>query len=245
MTLKIIDAEQVQASLNFPDLIDALDAGFARDFTMPTRQVFSLASAGSGHDEFAVLPAWNDAVIGVKVFTYFPENSKKGLESLYSKIMLFRRDNGVPLSLVDGTTVTYWRTAAISALASRYLSREDSRTLLLLGTGNLARYLVAAHLSVRPLDKVILWGRNLEKAQALKSLLKSSYPDVEFTVTSNLSASSSEADIIVSATGSPDPLIFGRDVSTGTHVDLLGNHQPDRRECDTELVTRSQVYADS
>ena len=86
---------------------------------MPARQVFHLSEDAACKDAFAVLPSWNQDVIGVKAFTYFPDNGAHQLPSLFSKILLFKRDHGEPLAMVDGTSVTYWRTAAVSALAAQ------------------------------------------------------------------------------------------------------------------------------
>lgn len=242
--MKIIDAQQVNQVLDFPSLINALDAGFKQDFGMPQRQVFSLSEDLSNHDGFAVLPAWNEDLVGVKAFTYFPDNGSKSLPTLFSKILLFSRADGQPLAMIDGTTVTYWRTAAVSALASRYLARPESMRLLLLGTGNLAIPLVQAHLAEHAISHVVVWGRNSEKVQKLLQTLRRLFPYVGFSGTDQLAATMQKVDIIVSATGASQPLIFGDDVAAGSHVDLLGNHSQDRRECDTSLVTRSSVYVD-
>jgi 1-pyrroline-2-carboxylate reductase [NAD(P)H] len=244
--VRIIEAGQVDLALDFPALIDALEAGFRSDYGMPPRQVFQLAGAGSSsNDGFALLPAWNDTLIGVKAFTYFPDNEAAGFASLYSKILLFDRSHGVPLALVDGTAVTYWRTAAVSALASRHLSRPDSSRLLLLGTGRLAPFLVAAHLAVRDLKRVFLWGRDGAKATALQVRLQAEHPGVEFVCVQDVRRHAAAADIIVSATGAATPLLHGAWVGAGCHVDLLGNHSPDRRECDSALIVNSVVYVDS
>jgi 1-pyrroline-2-carboxylate reductase [NAD(P)H] len=149
-----------------------------------------------------------------------------------------------PLAMIDGTTVTYWRTAAVSALASRYLARPESMRMLLLGTGNLAIPLVQAHLSEHAISNVVVWGRNPEKVQSLLQTLRRLFPHVGFCGSDQLAATMRQVDIIVSATGASQPLVFGQDVAEGCHVDLLGNHSSDRRECDTALVTRSSVYVD-
>lgn len=160
--MKVISAEEVHKALSYPKLIDALYEGYAKDYKMPPRQVFLLDDEPSNHDAFAVLPSWNDSIIAVKAFTYFPDNTDPKYKSLYSKIMIFDRDHGEPLALIDGTSVTYWRTAGISGLATRMLSRENSETLLLLGTGNLAPYIIRANASVRPLRKY-WFGAELQK----------------------------------------------------------------------------------
>lgn len=243
--MKIISAKDVHASLRFPDLVDALQEAYAGAFMMPPRQVYALDDEPSNHDAFAVLPSWNDELIVVKSFTYFPDNPRPDYASLYSKIMLFDRKHGEPLALVDGTSVTFWRTAGISGLASRLLSREDSKTLLLLGTGNLAPYIIRAQLSVRPIERVMVWGRTPGKAQRIVEQFASESNAMRFEVADDLQAACGLADIIVSATGSHEPLVLGDWITPGTHTDFIGNHHATKRECDSALVAKSKVYADS
>ena len=243
--MKILTAEDVHAALSYPAMVDALQEAYSGSFNMPPRQVFLLDDQPDNYDAFAVLPSWNDELVAVKSFTYFPDNPKPKYASLYSKIMLYDRKHGQPLALVDGTSVTFWRTAGISGLASRLLSREDSKTLLLLGTGNLAPYIIRAQLSVRPIDRVMVWGRTLANAQAVVKQLAKENDAVRFEVADDLQAACGEADIIVSATGSHEPLVLGDWVRPGTHTDFIGNHHATKRECDTALVAKSKVYADS
>lgn len=244
MSLQLISAEQVHASLRYPEFIDSLKRTFAAPHTMPPRQVMLLDPTSGSHDAFAMLPSWNDEVIAQKAFTYFPNNQVPA-QTLYSQIMLFDRKSGAPLALVDGVSVTCWRTAGVSALASRLLSRENSETLLLLGTGKLAPFLIRAHLSVRPIKRVLLWGRSPEKTEALKRSISEEFPEITFEISNNLSADCQRADIVASATGSPEILIHGAWIRPGTHTDFIGNHHADKRECDTELITKSSVYVDS
>jgi len=242
--MKVITAEQVHTALSYPALIDALADAYAGEFKMPPRQVFLLDDDESNHDAFAVLPSWGGEFIGVKAFTYFP-TAQPPYKSLYSQILLFDRSHGEPLALVDGTTVTFWRTAGISGLATRLLSREDSETLLVLGTGNLASYIIRANASVRPLKKIMVWGRSPEKAAAVCNAAATELPHIQFTVATDRQAACTEADIIVAATGSHEPLVLGEWIKPGTHTDFIGNHHATKRECDTALVTKSRVYVDS
>lgn len=242
--MKILTAEDVHAALSYPAFVGQLRAAFAGSFTMPRRQVMLLDESGGGHDAFAMLPAWNDEVIALKAFTYFPENAAP-YQSLYSQILVFDRKVGVPLALVEGRSVTCWRTAGVSALAAQLLARPGAETLLLLGTGNLAPFLVRAHLSVRPHRRVIVWGRNPAKAGALVERLAAEHAGVSFEVAADLEHACGVADVIVCATGSPDILVRGAWVRPGTHVDFLGNHHATKRECDTEMVTRARVFVDT
>ena len=243
--MKIISAEEVHAALQYPDLVDALQEAFSRKFSMPPRSVFLLDDSEDNHDAFAVLPAWNESVIGVKAFTYFPDNPRPEYDSLYSKILLFDRAHGEPLALVDGTSVTFRRTAAVSGLASRLLSRKNSQTLLLLGTGNLATYIIRAQVSVRDLQRVLVWGRTPANAKKVVDQMAGELSGLDFSVVDNLQTACGEADIIVSATGSHEPLVLGEWIKAGTHTDFIGNHHATKRECDTALVVKSKVYADS
>lgn len=243
--MKIIDANAVHAALSYPSLIDALQAAYAKKYNMPPRNVFLLDDQGGSHDAFALLPSWNDETIGVKAFTYFPDNPKPQYQSLYSKILLFDRKHGEPLALVDGTTVTFWRTGGISGLASNLLSRPDSETLLLLGTGNLASYIIRAQASVRPLKHVLVWGRTRANAEKVVHNVSPLLPGVQCSVIEDVQEACGRADIVVSATGSHEPVVKGAWIKEGTHTDFIGNHHATKRECDTALVIKSKVYADS
>jgi len=247
--MKIIDADQVHAALSYPELVDALQEAFSGDFNQPPRQLFLLDEAEDNFDAFALLPAWNDKIIAVKAFTYYPSNSPPH-DLLYSKIMVFDRAHGTPLALVDGATCTFWRTGGVSGLATRLLSREDSSTMLLLGTGNLSTYMIRANASVRPLKKIMVWGNPdglplMADAEAVIAQVSDEFPEIEFSVITDLEVACGEADIIVSATASPDILIRGAWIKAGTHLDFIGNHHADKRECDTEVIMKSRVYVDS
>ena len=241
--MKIFTAEEVAEKLSYPEFIDSLQETFAGKYTMPPRQVMKLDPDG-GNDAFAMLPAWNDKVIALKSFTYFPENAPP-YSSLYSKIIVFDRQHGEPKAIVDGTSVTLWRTAGVSALASRYLSREDSSTLLILGTGKLAPYLMKAHASVRPIKKILIWGRNEDKARNLAKAYGKQLEGINISSVESIETACEIADIVVCATGSHDILLDGDWIKDGTHVDCLGNHHADKRECDTETVINSRVFVDT
>lgn len=244
MSFQIITSDQVHAALRYPDFIDELQAAFAGPHTMPPRQVLPLDPASGRHDAFAMLPCWNDEVIAQKAFTYFPGNQAPA-RTLYSQILLFRRTTGEPLAVVDGVSVTCFRTAGVSALASRHLSRPDSETLLLLGNGRLAPFLIRAHASVRPLRRILVWGRQPGRVAEVLEQESLGFPQIDFQAVVDLRSACAEADIVVAATGSPDILVQGEWIRPGTHTDFLGNHHADKRECDTRMLTRSRVFVDN
>lgn len=244
--MRMLNGAEVSALLDYPSLIQALHQGFAGDYSAPPRSLYPLSEGQ--HDAFALLPAWNERYISVKAFTYLPQNVKKKRPVLHSLLMLFARESGEPLAFIDGVAVTCARTAAVSALAAFHLARPDASSLLLLGTGNLAMPLLRAHLAIRPLCKISLWGRNAEKTKALYTQAKNEllplYPDLHIEIAADLVSAQKTHQIIIAATGSAEPLLFGELIAAGTHVDLLGNHNVDKRECDSALVQKARVFVD-
>ncbi len=243
--MDLLDADVVQRTLTFPLLIPALRAAFAAPAGTPRRSVYRLDEQDSFRDAFAVLPAWTTDVIGVKAFTYLPSNAPKGQQVLHSKILLFSRATGAPVALVDGTTVTRWRTAAVAGLAADLMARPDARRLLICGTGTLAPYLAAAHASVRPYDEIVIWGRRPDRAVATVAAVAAHWPTLPCRVAGMLEDEVRAADTISCATASHEPIVLGEWVRAGTHVDCFGNHEPSGREVDTDLILRARVHVDS
>ncbi|CAN5623607.1 ornithine cyclodeaminase family protein [soil metagenome] len=243
--LKIIEAEDVQRVLDFPMLIAALREAFGAPASVPRRVLFRLDEDGPGREVFALLPAWTDDVIAVKAFTHMPANAAAGRETVHASILLFDRATGRPTTAADGTSITYWRTAAVSALAADYLARRDAHRLLLCGTGSLAPYMALAHAAVRPIDDVAVWGRNAERAARTADVITGRRPDLRCHVVDDLESAALQADVISCATASPEPIIRGDWVRPGTHTDFCGNHEREARECDTDLVVRARVFVDS
>jgi len=242
--VKIIGREEVERSLDFPSLIDALRAAFAGSTDTPRRSVHRI-SGGDSPDAFALLPAWNHEHIGVKAFTYLPGNAAQGRPVLHSQILMFDRRTGVPMALVDGTSTTCWRTAAVAALAADYLARRDAKRLLFCGTGPLAPYMILAHSTVRSYESVGVWGRDRQKIERTVAAVQAVRPDFAGTVVDDLERAARSADVISCATGAREPLIRGDWIQPGTHTDFFGNHERNARECDSDLVAAARVYVDS
>lgn len=242
--LRHFTAEEVEAGLDYPRLIDALDAAFRRGGEpMPVRQTYDVGTADTpGH--LLTMPAWDRGkTMGVKLVSVFPRNAARGLGAVSSLYVLLDGRTGEPTALVDGEALTNRRTAAASALASRYLSRPDSRTLLVVGTGHVASHLPEAHRAVRPIETVLVWGRNAQRAMALADSLREK--GFAAMPVADLPAAVAEADIVSCATTSQVPLVHGRDLRAGTHLDLVGAFTPLMRECDDEAVRRARVFVDT
>ena len=189
------------------------------------------------------MPAWsNEEYVGVKVVTVSPYNGQFNLPGIQGVYTLIKAENGLVEAQIDAKVLTVKRTAATSALASSFLSREDSSTLLMVGTGALSPELIQAHCAVRPITKVLIWGRSIEKAQAICDNLTTE--GVSLSPIESIEAGMAEADIISVATLSQEPLVFGKWLKPGQHLDLVGAYRPDIREADDETLSRSSIFID-
>ncbi|MHA1601300.1 MAG: ornithine cyclodeaminase family protein [Alphaproteobacteria bacterium] len=243
--MRIIEAAEIDAALDYESLVESLREAFRRDITVPVRHHHSIEGDGEGDPATLLLmPAWQSGHhIGIKMVTVFPENSAHGLPAVMGAYLLLDGRTGSPLALMDGPALTARRTAAASALASTYLSRPDSECLLMVGTGTLAPHLIAAHAAVRPLKNVLVWGRTEAKAVTLAKRLDC--PELRVEATSDLKAAASRAHIISCATLSTRPLIAGEWLRPGQHLDLVGGFRPDMRETDDTAIRRAQVFVDT
>jgi len=240
-----IDAKTVNQALNFPVLIDALAQAFADEIIVPPRLHYDMENPKSSRETtLLMMPAWQVGdVAGIKLVTVAPENSKKNLPSIQGTYLLLDVDTGAMKAMMDAPSLTAKRTAAASALASRLLSRENCETLLMVGTGTLSPQLIAAHKSVRPISTVYVWGRSLEKAQAVCQQV--SHLDIDCIAITDLQAHIEQADIISCATLSQTPLIQGEWLKPGQHLDMVGAYRPDMREMDDKCLTVSRVFVDN
>ncbi len=152
-------------------------------------------------------------------------------------------ETGEPLAVIDGTALTVWRTACASALAASYLAREDASHLVMIGAGALAPHLVRAHAAVRPIKRVTIWNRT--HGNAVKLAFGLAVGGIEPEIADDLEAAVAEADIVSCATLSATPLVHGKWLKKGAHLDLVGAYTPKMREADDDAVKRARVYVDT
>ena len=242
--IPFIDRLQLEQLLSYEQLISALKTGFCKDYKVPLRQHLDYKNPGEGVDSTLLLmPAWKSSEhLGVKIVTVSPNNGKHELPAVQGTYILFDATTGTPLAFMEAKTLTCRRTAAASALAASYLARPDSETLLMIGTGAMAPELIKAHATIRPIKKVYIWGRNFEKAKKIQTTLKGYALSCEAIV--SLSEVIPKADIISCATLSNEPIIPGKLLVKGQHVDLVGSFKPDMREADDEVLKRASIFVD-
>lgn len=242
--LTVFTARQVHAALDWATLDSALTAALAAgaesSVQVPLRHTHGLGNS----DALLLMPAWTADAIGIKVVTFIPEAPSRGAPTVGATYLLLDRATGVPRAVLDGDAITVRRTAAISAVAARYLARPDARTMLMVGTGHLAPWMVRAHCALRPgLSRVVVWGRSPERAAAMVHALRAEGLPVE--AAGDLEAAVRAADLVCCATTSRVPIVLGDWLSPGTHLDLVGGFTREMREVDDHAVARSRIAVDS
>jgi ornithine cyclodeaminase len=243
--LRIVTAEDLESILTYDALVDALADAFRGDVTVPVRHHHTV-SHPAADATLLLMPAWTETgerYLGCKVVTVFPGNVQAGKPSVYGQYLLLSGETGESLALIDGRVLTAWRTAAASALAARYLAREDAAHLVMVGAGALAPHLVRAHASMRPIRRVTLWNRTQSKAVALGFGL--AVKGLEVDVTDNLEEAVRGADIVSCATLSTKPMIRGEWLKKGAHLDLVGGFTPKMREADDAALRRARIFVDT
>lgn len=245
--MKFYDADQINESCNFPELVEALKRYHLEDTEVMEDLLLSQPSASGTDVGFFIRAAWQGGhALGAKLVTLFWDNPglSEGLPAVQGVFIVFDGTNGMPMAVLDGTALTHWKTAADSALGSQYLSRHDVSTMVAVGAGALTPYLIGAHCAIRPaIQRVLIWNRTRARAEAVAARL--AIEGVSIEVADELEPAVRGADLITSATATRDPLIRGEWLSPGTHLDLVGAFTPDMREADDEALQRASIFVDA
>lgn len=182
-------------------------------------------------------------VMGIKVITVFHSNSEVGLPSHQGIVMLFDAKQGQPLMLFDALEITAIRTAAASAVATNVLSRRNSSTLAIIGSGEQAKRHIEAMLIIRKIKQINIWSRNEKNAKQLVNTLSGEY-NLPVHIKKTVKQAVENADIICTVTSSKEPLVIGEWIAPGTHINAVGSSTPAARELDTAAIAKSKLFAD-
>lgn len=239
-----LDDDAVATALDWPGLVSALRAGFRNGAESPPRPHYSVKVPGERDATLLLMPAWaTGGHIGLKTVTVFPDNGRRALPAVSSHYLLMSARDGRIVASLEAGELTSRRTAAASALASSYLSRPDACSLLIVGAGRMAPNLALAHASVRPIESVQIWARDMAKADQLARQLEGM--GLKAAAISALETAVSSADIISCATLSEEPLVLGEWLRPGCHLDLVGAFTPSMREADDAALRRASVFVDT
>lgn len=246
--MRLFDVAEIDAALSYPGLIDILDDAFRSEVIAPKRGQYAIQRPDETDAILLTMPAWSGPdvatpYIGTKIVSVFFGNGKRNLPGVMGAYLLMDGTTGKPLAVMDGNRLTTWRTAAASALASRYMSNPESSRMLMVGAGALAPFIIKAHRSVRPLTDIAVWARRPEAAEATVAELAKD--GIEARATTDLEGEARTADIISCATNATEPLIHGHWLKREAHLDLIGGFTMQMREADADALHRARVIVDS
>jgi ornithine cyclodeaminase len=245
MKILILDSNQIRELLPMPECIelmaDALSALARGEVFQPLRTITRPPDA---RGLLGLMPAYRSGehgAFGLKAICVFPGNPARGKDAHQGAVMLFSRETGELLALMNASEITAIRTAAVSAVATRLLAREDAEVLAIIGAGVQARTHLAALACVRPIKEARVACRNFEHAQQLAAEMQLSFP-IEPVRTNEEAVRG--ADVIVTATSSLEPVINKDWISPGAHVNAIGTHSPNSREVDSGTMSVARIFVD-
>ncbi len=242
----IVNQAEVPRLLPMKECIEVMARAFAAlargEANLPLRQVVWLPDRSGA---LALMPAHLTGLgaLGLKAVTFFPRNEGTDLDSHQGAVLLFESGRGRLLAVIDATSVTAVRTAAVSGLATRLLARENAGDLALLGSGVEAGTHLEAMLLVRKIRRVRVASKTPARARAF-SERESRRHGIEVVACASAREAVEGADIVCTVTSSREPVLAGEWLSPGAHVNAVGSSVAAARELDTAAVVRSRLFVD-
>ena len=246
MPVLIVNDREVRRLLPMAECLEVMEQALGAlsrgDALLPLRQVL-LLPGGAG--AFVAMPAHlsDPAAMGLKVISVFPGNHGTEIGSHQGAVLLFEAERGRLLAIMDASSITAIRTAAVSGVATRLLARPEARTLALLGSGVQAATHLDAMALVREVQLVRIWSRDPGHAERLAASSRVRHP-FEVTVAATARDAVQQADIVCTVTASRTPVLAGEWLEPGAHVNAVGASLATARELDTAAVVRARVFVD-
>jgi thiomorpholine-carboxylate dehydrogenase len=232
-----LNEAQVREHLRMTELIPVMEQALidfsAGKVTQPVRSVIKVDPPGGF---FGLMPALTPDALGLKAVTFYPSNVDHGIPTHMATIFLVDPQTGAPLAIMDGRLITEMRTAAVSAVATKFLAASDAKILAILGSGVQARSHVEALSLVRRFEEIRVWSPTREHAEQFAREIGAKSMPAEEAVRS--------ADVVVTATSSKTPVLKGSWLKRGCHVNAVGACRPDWRELD-DAAMANVVFVDS
>ena len=247
--MRVISRDDLESVLTMEEVIEAVEEAFA-DYARGRWVIPPRTHANLPEGVMLYMPSFlspkqgTQGILGAKLVSVFPGNPEKGLPLIYGLYLLYDPTTGSPLALIDGIYLTGVRTGAASAVATKYLSRMDSKALGIIGTGVQAGFQLAAILTIRPIEVCYLFDKMEDRARRFAE----DYADkvmVDLQVLSSPDEIVGKSDIVVTATTSPRPVFSGSSVREGAHLNAIGAFTPETREVDSETVHKASLFVDS
>ena len=246
----ILSEAEVTEHLAMADCIEAMGdvlGVLARgEAEMPLR---SLMRAAGSSGFLGLMPGYRGGerpVYSLKAVCIFPANPKLGLDAHQGTVTLFDGETGRPTAVLNASALTSIRTAAVTALATRLLARDDAAELAIVGSGVQAKAHLRALMLVRPFRAVRIYSPNSEHARGLAAAGEQEYgPAVTFEASQSARDAVSGADVVVTATNSATPVLELDWLAPGAHVNAIGASVPSARELDAATIAAAELFVDS
>lgn len=243
----VLSEKAVQGLLSVEELVGTLERAHIQFSTgnavMPVRLVVPLPQIKG---RITSMPAYlsGDRALGMKVVTYFRENPKQGLPAILATVMLYSPETGKILAIMDGGFITAARTACASAMATKILANPETPVMGVLGAGVQSAAHIRALCRVRAMKSIKLYSPSGNSARRLKEELE---PEVKIKIEPVKTAEEAArgADLLVTATTAPEPILNSSWLKPGAHINAIGSHRPDLREIDAVTMKRAKVFVDS
>lgn len=237
--VRYLDEAAVREVLHWEPLGQAMESALAAFSAGRVQQpVRTVLTVEEGRRYLGVMPAVAEEAMGLKLVSFYPANADRGIPTHFAVIVLMRADTGEPLAVMDGRLITEMRTASVSAMVTKHLASPDSRILALLGSGVQAGAHLEALSRVRQFREVRVWSRTEEHARRFAA-------EHGVVAVANAEAAVRDADVIVTATGAVEPVLQGRWLKAGAHVNAVGAPRPTWRELDDAVMAASVLVVDS
>jgi len=242
----ILARKDLERILTMGDTISAMEAAFKENASggavVPTRVSVSIPKAAGW---MGVMPAYLEErnALSTKIVTVFDRNPSRNLPTTMATVFLCDPATGELISVLEGSYLTAFRTGGLGGLAAKYLSREDASTVGVIGAGVQARTQLIALVEVRKITAVKVYDILKEKSSAFAAEMRQNLK-IEVESCSSADEAIKGSDIVVTVSTSKEPVLDGRFVKPGTHINAFGNYKPNERELDTETVVKSKVFVD-
>ncbi len=212
------------------------------DVVMPLRTMMQLPG---GDRVVGLMPSYLGGIdaVGVKVIAAFPANFGSEYDTHQGVVLYFDTARGLLHAIVDATSITAIRTAAVSGLATDLLARPDAGDLAIIGAGTQAHTHLRAMMAVRPVRRVRVFSVPAESAAAFAER-ESRLTGLAVEAVATAQEAVAGADLICTVTSATEPVLLGEWVSPGAHINAVGAYTPTTRELDSALVARTSLYAD-
>jgi len=243
--LRYLDSRTLREALPMASVIDAIEAVMLAagdgDAEAPVRTVRSVSRPGREDFVFLVMPGtWGGrGAAAAKVISYVPDNPAAGRATVQGVAVMLDVDTGSPRLIADASTLTTIRTGAVIGLASRFLAPENCDVLGIVGTGGIAADLVAGVAAVREVGRIVATDVRSEAAAAFAERCP-----FEVEIVEDADDVAAVANVLITATSAPEPVISPGVIRPGTHINAVGNFSPTGREIDGATVAAARRYVD-